>query len=383
VGSWQTGTPRDLEPWQAYYWAAFPEMAHSPSPAEDVITATNSLNGIFVELREAAKARPLSRFNIQYEKGPGATVPHYAILQALVNVLGLRATAELRLNRPTDAFEDVRLAFLTVDSIRGEPLLISGLVRISFISILNGPIWEGIVLHRWTDDQLLTLETQLRRIDCLSDYSRGIRAERAESSELLKMISADPRIAGLFDPPLSKPAGAILPWMKLLPGWADQNLVRENQWIQEILSCVDGEAQRVDVARASREKEELEERGHPTPYTFLARGIARNCNATLPKFTVAQAWVTWVNEAIIACAIERYRLAHGALPATLDELHMAALPHDVVNGEPLRYRVAGDDNYVLYSVGWNGVDDGGKAVKKSNGAIDLTRGDWVWSLRPF
>jgi len=100
----------------------------------------------------------------------------------------------------------------------------------------------------------------------------------------------------------------------------------------------------------------------------------------LPKFTVAQAWV---NEAIIACAIERYRLAHGALPATLDELHMAALPHDVVNGEPLRYRVAGDDNYVLYSVGWNGVDDGGKAVKKSNGAIDLTRGDWVWSLRPF
>jgi len=54
-----------------------------------------------------------------------------------------------------------------------------------------------------------------------------------------------------------------------------------------------------------------------------------------------------------------------------------------MNGEPLRYRVAGDDNYVLYSVGWNGVDDGGTGVKKSNGAIDPMQGDWVWSLRPF
>lgn len=91
-----------------------------------------------------------------------------------------------------------------------------------------------------------------------------------------------------------------------------------------------------------------------------------------------------VDEARIACEIERYRIAHGSLPATLEALHMANLPHDVINGEPLRYRVNGD-NYLLYSVGWNEADDGGKVVFDSDSKtrVDYKKGDWVWSLKPL
>ena len=68
------------------------------------------------------------------------------------------------------------------------------------------------------------------------------------------------------------------------------------------------------------------------------------------------------DEAQIACALERYRLAHGEYPETLDALvpqFMETIPHDIIGGQPLHYRRTDDGKFLLYSVGWNETDDGG------------------------
>jgi hypothetical protein len=58
---------------------------------------------------------------------------------------------------------------------------------------------------------------------------------------------------------------------------------------------------------------------------------------------------------------------------------MAELPHDVINGEPLKYRRSDDGQFLLYSVGWNEKDDGGSLVLTKDGASRvLEEGDWVW-----
>ena len=83
-----------------------------------------------------------------------------------------------------------------------------------------------------------------------------------------------------------------------------------------------------------------------------------------------------------ACALERHRLAHGEYPETLNALvpqYFDKLPHDAITGEPLKYRRSGDGGFILYSVGWNGTDDGGKGVMKESGGVDQEKGDWVWS----
>ena len=57
-----------------------------------------------------------------------------------------------------------------------------------------------------------------------------------------------------------------------------------------------------------------------------------------------------------------YRAEHGAYPADLAALvpkDIPAVPEDVFATGPLRYRREGE-GYVLYSVGPNGVDDGGR-----------------------
>jgi hypothetical protein len=100
------------------------------------------------------------------------------------------------------------------------------------------------------------------------------------------------------------------------------------------------------------------------------------------KFARAQ---TSVDLARVACALERYRLANGQFPETLDALaprFIEKLPHDIINGQPLRYRRTDDGQFVLYSVGWNETDDGGNVELTKSGSLDWQKGDWVWRYPP-
>ena len=87
---------------------------------------------------------------------------------------------------------------------------------------------------------------------------------------------------------------------------------------------------------------------------------------------------------MIACALERYRRQHGQFPESLNALQpqfIQQLPHDIINGEALKYRRTQAGNYVLYSVGWNEIDDGGVVgVAKAGDDNALAQGDWVWRL---
>jgi hypothetical protein len=80
-------------------------------------------------------------------------------------------------------------------------------------------------------------------------------------------------------------------------------------------------------------------------------------------------------------ALERYRLANGQFPDTLEALapkFIEKLPQDVIIGQPLKYHRTDDGQFVLYSVGLNETDDGGQIVLTKSGNADINKGDWVW-----
>src|SRR5262249_29944856 len=69
---------------------------------------------------------------------------------------------------------------------------------------------------------------------------------------------------------------------------------------------------------------------------------------------------------IVALAVERYRLKHGHWPQTLAEVgpeFLKAIPLDPFDGQPLRYRCVAD-GVIIYSVGPDGVDDGGNIQRQ-------------------
>ncbi|MBI1899940.1 MAG: hypothetical protein HYS13_02345 [Planctomycetia bacterium] len=80
----------------------------------------------------------------------------------------------------------------------------------------------------------------------------------------------------------------------------------------------------------------------------------------------------------IAFALAAYRSDHARYPENLAELapkYLQEVPGDLFNGEPLLYRVT-QDGYLLYSVGMNGQDDGGR-TKDDEPGEDGLRGDDV------
>jgi hypothetical protein len=102
---------------------------------------------------------------------------------------------------------------------------------------------------------------------------------------------------------------------------------------------------------------------------------------------------------LIGIALELFHREHGEWPNSLDELSPRWLPEvpvDRITGEPLHYKIV-DGRPVVYSVGVDGDDDGGKIPRGGNGAelasaiqfrlepqTDATHdGDWViWSTAP-
>jgi len=72
--------------------------------------------------------------------------------------------------------------------------------------------------------------------------------------------------------------------------------------------------------------------------------------------------IAQLRTARVGLAIQRYRLATGNLPDTLDALvptYIDAVPEDPFDGRTLRYEKL-ETGFVVYSVGEDRRDDGGK-----------------------
>jgi hypothetical protein len=98
-------------------------------------------------------------------------------------------------------------------------------------------------------------------------------------------------------------------------------------------------------------------------------GMALPAFEKMPQ--VADRCQQYHNNTRIAFALAAYHCDHGRYPAKLDELspkYIEQIPDDLFSGKPLTYRAEGK-GYLLYSVGQNGIDDGGRTFE------DVPRGD--------
>jgi hypothetical protein len=90
--------------------------------------------------------------------------------------------------------------------------------------------------------------------------------------------------------------------------------------------------------------------------------------------------VAHVSLLTLELSLRCYRAEHGQPPATLEALvphYLQAVPSDPFSGKPLIYRPQGT-NWLLYSVGADGVDDGGKPAARST-ARSISKGDILYN----
>ena len=392
-GYWAKGTITNLKLWQNYYRALaaktneFPVPSQPQSPAADVLLALSKYGSAIEELRQASKL-PYSRFPVYSDADhPFDTLlPHLSVLKRCAQILKLRAIAELQNGQSDKALEDVKLAVELTEKIRSEPFLISHLVRIAMLQLTLQPIYEGLANHQWSDAQLAELDSELAKLDFLADYELTIRGERAASVSTLDYIrrTRDLNYMNNISGSGSKPhriLQLVFSHFTTSDAFFYQNeLTIARMYQQYDLPMVDLENGTVSPiqVRNLQTKADRDMSYHWWPYKTFARMLFPAIENAVKKLTYAQ---SSANMARVAIAQERYRLAHGEYPDSLEALvpqFIEKIPHDVIGGQPLHYRRTDDGQFVLYSIGWNETDDGGVVGLLKSGAVDINKGDWVW-----
>jgi hypothetical protein len=147
------------------------------------------------------------------------------------------------------------------------------------------------------------------------------------------------------------------------------------------------------VRRARREKmlgpafDELERatakvrQAHPKAGLLLGYGIPDTTQRFLLRVRLMEIQRSLM---VAAIALRRYQLRHGSYPAKLGGLvpeFASEVPRDPIDGRPLRYRLKSDGSFLLYSVGVDGVDDGGDPAPAADAPKQWLRGrDAVWPM---
>jgi hypothetical protein len=412
IGNWQKAVLTDLTPWQVYYRKLasttnlFPVAPQPKSPAADVLLALSKYDPTIEELRTAA-ALPGARFPLDYDNEFPAAIllPHLSPLKTASQLLQMRALAELQDGDTQKALDDVKLILRLADSIKDEPIYFSHLVRIRMLQIALQPVYEGLAAHHWSDAQLAELDSALAKEDFVAGYLIAMRGDivfqyreieylRRHPHELNKLSFADDNFfAG--DDNFSQAAPPSPGW--LIPaacfcrlsevhcapvGWFYQNEVRcARQMMDHYLPIADVRARTLSPAKAKAAESAFRaDVQQVTPHNFFERLLLPALRGGPGRFARAQSSVDLARAAV---GLERYRLAHGGFPESLDALalqYLGSVPRDVVNGRPLIYRREADGGFVLYSIGWNETDDGGTVVLDPGPSqkVDPKQGDWVW-----
>jgi hypothetical protein len=114
-------------------------------------------------------------------------------------------------------------------------------------------------------------------------------------------------------------------------------------------------------------RSQISKTGNPIALILAWWQVRPARNKALVRHNLA---VTHLRLAAVELALDCYQLENLRLPSNLDELatnYLSRIPLDLFSGQPLIYRPH-SRNWLLYSIGADGVDDGGKPVGRGPSA---------------
>lgn len=402
LGSGATfGTRVELNAWRD--WLRKAGLAKSDAATDDAardVLAALSPHDVLVTELAAGLDLPAAQWTPPWrtrELPPllfAVTLPHYSALQGVSQNLALRAAAAARAGDAVKAHESLRIMARLNEANLNEPFLIGTLVAAAGTSHFSGGVWEVCDAHCGSAADYAKLEGALSALDFKRATLLAWRGELAggvtamdyfnttRDGSLLSIITSD----GKTLPP---PIGPVL--LHLIPaGMFDGNTaVIIDHECGYLIEPLRGQGwKRVMESAAAFDSRLQEERKEiwRHPFHLMASLTAPAMNSVTQRVVHTQCLL---DQAMVACALERHRIEHGAYPDSLDGIKLAngrPLPLDLLSEKPMGYHKTADEKYVLWCVGFDLVDDGGKRVldakkpEQTRFSERAYKGDWVWNF---
>jgi hypothetical protein len=358
----------------------------SESPAADVLLAMERMEPTLAQIR-LASSRPKTRWPVDWSDGAAAKTPFLGILEQATLAFGLRVRALLALDRPDEALSEIRHMIRMDQSLAETPTMISGLVRIANWNVILESCEQGIVSNKWQDSHLQVLAKEAGAVNFLAEWKFHLSGERGFGNQAInKLVTADRATFGkmardMISPGAKVSTSANVVWFVAPRGWVRQNQVDYNKLIDMDLEDMDALQERVS-SEFSRAWSQIGQRSQTELdwyYTLSSASAAVSYTASKRAFRLHSS----LQHFRILCSAAQYHHAHGELPEMLSPLvpkYLSAIPHDIMSGEPMRYRRTEEGGCIIWSIGINRADDGG--VERTPGQ-GFDSGDWILRISPI
>ncbi len=326
------------------------------------LKATESLNPVIEALVEAARAGPIADWELKAGEPPDSTLlPPLLQMRRLSRVLRLRIAAHSSCGESQRAIAEMRVMARLQQSLEGLPFAITSLMEMALADEMLDTIHDGLARGQLGERHRREVAALLS--DGWIESARlALRAER----NWLVFYAESPESASV---------GRLTRLgLRLMPrGWLLRQAVHIARSTDDALQLLENPS-RIDPSAidglAHGEREQT------TPYNVIARMTELSVGRLARNAVALQTRVRLIR---VAFALSALREKAGAYPQTLSALapsYLAAVPTDIVNGQPLQYRPS-NNGFSLYSVGWDLKDDGAPSGPHAGFAY---RRDWALTI---
>ncbi len=323
--------------------------------SQDQLTASREfvdLNRTALDGIAVAAGRQAGAYPISWKQNPaiGTLLPQLSMHRAIVRLLAVAALLSAHDGLGSESVARLTQAAAADRALRHEPILVSMMVRMKSQSLVYDSVLRCMALTPFNEEQLRALDVSLASFVDDQAIRAAMMGERVVMLDTITWAYSGGDLSGLVA--RGMPPGALL---KLAPGLKSADAAAYLEQMARICEAV-----RMPPAMAVAEVAKIEQRISGLPfYAMMAKMLTPAMSRSVTLWYRSRAQIAATRAALAA---ERFRTIHGEWPTSLKNLVPGYVPEVVIvdpfSGMPLIYHHDAD-GIRIYSVGEDGIDDGG------------------------
>jgi len=337
---------------------SFPARWQHPTNEQiQLLTGYVEMNSNALAKMSEALKLPKSRYPVDFSPGFETLLPHLDKIREMALFSKYRAVLAIDSGQPANADTSVEDVFGMARTLDEEPVLISQLVRFALVRIAIVTLEARLNAGELSDAELANLANVFAQQKEAHFIARGLVGERAGVVPFFHTSFAKMKQLSNFEAPQAESPAPQRPSLFLkTTGFFERDLLFYLGAMETNIFFANlPPPQNLAITNVSEKMAENARKHYCIISALLLPAISSSLTREADGFAR-------IRLATTAIAIEHYRLLQGQLPDDLSKLTPQFLPNvpiDPFDGAPLRYhRLA--KGYVIYSVGADGHDDGGR-----------------------
>ncbi|MFC1635201.1 hypothetical protein ACFL5Z_10185 [Planctomycetota bacterium] len=327
------------------------------SEMKALVTEYVADNNEAINLLHAGAKIEHCRYPVDYSAGFQTELPSLSDIRQGCRLLNLEALLYAENGQAALSIDSVLSGYGLARSLAKEPMFIGQLVRLACEGLTTSTLERVVNKVQLTDEQLIALSEHLRLVESASDMSPAFVGERCMGLNFFTnpaSLGSDEKIVAA-----ARPILALFQAVGLVDMDAAIFLDMMNDYM---------EAARLPHHEQQKVMDALDARlSSLSKIHILALQVIP---ALLRINMIELRAIAKLRVARAGLAVQRYRLATGAIPDTLSQLvpaYLDVVPKDPFDGNELRYKKR-EAGFVIYSINEDLSDDGGaEKPKKQRG----------------